>query len=179
MRRTHAFALALPTLTCAVLASGAARGAELVVAGTPEHEGVVVGTGIHPGVQIEGNIGSGFSDLYNVGFGGRLGYTTGPGIYLGGNAEHFIGRDAIGSPHNTLLGGEAGLKIFPTYRLEVRPYAFAGAEIPSNGSTQLAVAPGVVAAYHFGQAFIDVDGRYLVTPSPETFMLLGGAGLGF
>ena len=180
MQRTHRFAFALPALAGALLVfSGAARAAELVVAGTPEHEGVVVGTGIHHGVQIEGNVGSGFSDLYSVGFGGRLGYTMGPGIYLGGNLEHFIGRDAIGSPHNTFAGGEAGLKIFPTYRLEVRPYGFVGAEIPSNGNTQLAVAPGVVAAYHFGQAFVDVDARYVVTPNPQTFMLLGGAGLGF
>jgi hypothetical protein len=147
------------------------------VAGTPEHEGVVVGEGIHPGAQIEGNIGSGFSNVYNVGFGARLGITTGPGIYLGGNLEHFIGRE--GTPHSTFLGGEAGLKIFPTYRLEIRPYVFGGAEIPSNGNTQLAVAPGLVAAYHFGSAFIDVDARYLATPNPPTFMLLGGAGLGF
>jgi hypothetical protein len=38
---------------------------------------------------------------------------------------------------------------------------------------------GAVAAYHFGQGFIDIDGRYLVTPNPPTFMLLGGAGIAF
>ena len=179
MRKTHLVALAHLAVAGGLLVPGAARAAELVVAGTPEHEGVVVGKGIHHGLQLEGNVGSGFSDLYNVGFGGRLGYTVGPGIYLGANAEHFIGRDVIGSPHNTFVGGEAGLKIFPTYRLEARPYAFVGAEIPSNGSNQLAVAPGAVVAYHFGRAFIDLDARYLVRPEPQTFMLLGGVGAGF
>lgn len=181
MRRTHPMALALPALAGALLVSSAAQAAELVVAGAPEHErkGVLIGNDIHPGPQLEANVGTGFSSLYNVGFGGRLGWTVGPGIYLGANAEHFIGSDTVGSPHNTFVGGEAGLKIFPTYRLEARPYAFVGAEIPSTGDKQLAVAPGAVVAYHFGRAFVDVDARYLVTPSPQTFMLLGGAGLGF
>lgn len=179
MRSTQRVALFLPALAAALLVSGGARAAEVVVAGTPEHEGVVVGNGIHHGLQIEGNVGSGFSSLYNVGFGGRLGYTVGPGIYLGANAEHFIGTDTLGAPHNTFVGGEAGLKIFPTYRLEARPYAFVGAEIPSNGDKQLAVAPGAVVAYHFGRAFFDVDARYLLRPDPQTFMLLGGVGAGF
>jgi len=176
MQGTHLFALALPAFAGALLAPCAARAA---VAGTPEQEGIVVGSGIHQGLQLEGNVGTGFNDPYNLGFGGRLGYTTGPGIYLGANAEHFTGSSAASSPQTTLVGGEAGLKIFPTYHLEVRPYAFAGADIPSNANTQFAFAPGAVAAYHFGPAFIDVDGRYFMTPSPTTFMLLGGAGLGF
>lgn len=181
MRRTHLVALALPAFGGALSVSTLARAAEVVVGGTPEHrrEGVIIGKDIRPGLQLEGDVGSGFSSLYNVGFGGRLGYTLGSGIYLGANAEHFIGSDTIGSPHNTFVGGEAGLKIFPTYHLETRPYAFVGAEIPSSGDKQLAVAPGAVVAYHVGRAFVDVDARYLVTPNPQTFMLLGGAGVGF
>jgi hypothetical protein len=177
MRGTHLI-LVLPVVGCAALASSPATAAVVVVAGTPEQEHVVVG-GIHPGAQLEINGGSGFSDTYNVGFGGRLGYTMDSGLYLGGNVEHFVGKDAIGAPHNTLLGGEVGLKLFPHYKWELRPYGFAGAEIPSNGTTQLAVAPGLVAAYHFGQGFVDVDARYLVTPSPQTFMVLGGGGIAF
>jgi hypothetical protein len=179
MRRTHRVALVLPAVAGALLISSSARAAELAVAGTPEHEGVVVGKGIRPGLQLEANAGSGFSDLWNLGAGGRLGFTTGPGVYLGANADHFVGRDVLGSPHSTFVGGEAGLKIFPLYRLETRPYGFVGAEIPSNGSNRLAIAPGVVIAYHFGRAFIDVDGRYLVEPPPQTFMLMGGVGAGF
>jgi hypothetical protein len=180
MQTTHPWALAVGAFACAMLASSAAKAAVVVVAGTPEREGgVVVGSGIHPGAQLEGNFGSGFSDTYNLGFGARLGFTTGSGIYLGGDLEHFIGRDVVGTPHTTFAGGEVGLKIFPTYRLEVRPYGFLGADFPSSGNTQFAAAPGVVAAYHFGPGFIDVDGRYLVTPSPATFMLMGGAGIAF
>jgi hypothetical protein len=179
MPRTHALALALPAVAGAVLISNDAQAAVVVVAGTPEREGVVVGTGIHPGPQIEGNFGSGFSDTLNVGFGARLGFTTPLGMYLGGSLDYFLGRDVVGSPHTTFAGGELGLKVFPTYHFELRPYGFLGADIPSNAGTQLAVAPGVVAAYHFGQGFIDVDGRYLVTPNPMTFMLLGGAGIAF
>jgi hypothetical protein len=125
MRRTHVFALGLPTLGCALLVSSAARAA------------------------------------------------------IGASLEHFSGRDVVGTPHNTLVGGELGLKVFPAYHLELRPYGFVGAEVPSNVSTQLAVAPGVLAAYHFGAGFVDVDGRYLATPNPTAFMLLGGAGIAF
>jgi len=187
MHRTHLFrlatlgAVALPAFACVALASNRAQAATVVVGGIPDAEtpNVVIGSGIHPGAQIEGNFGSGFSDTYNIGFGARLGFTTSQGIYLGGDLEHYIGKDVVGSPHSTFLGGEAGLKIFPTYRLEVRPYAFLGADIPSNGNTAFAFAPGVVGAYHFGAAFVDVDARYLVTPSPSTFMLTGGVGVGF
>jgi hypothetical protein len=181
MRRIWMVTGASLALGCTMLASSAAHAAVVVVApGTPETEqGVVVGSGIHPGTQVEAHAGSGFGDLYNLGIGGRLGYTTSQGIYLGGAVDHFIGRDVIGSPHNTLAGGEAGLKIFPNYRWELRPYGFVGADIPSNGSTQLAIAPGLVGAYHFGQGFVDLDGRVLLTPGPTTFMLFGGGGIGF
>lgn len=180
MQTIHRFVLVLAGCACPLLVASGAHAARLVVAGTPEQEqGIVVGSGVHPGIQAEVNGGSGFSDLYNFGFGGRLGFTTRQGIYLGANADHFVGDSAAGYPHNTLVGGEAGLKIFPHYRWEVRPYAFAGAEIPSTGGKSFALAPGVVGAYHFGRGFVDVDGRYLVTPNPPTFMLLGGAGLAF
>jgi hypothetical protein len=171
--------IALPILALSMLTARASNAAVVVVAGTPEREGPAVGTGIHPGAQLEAHFGSGFSDTYNVGFGARLGFTSDAGIYLGGNLEHTIGRDVVRTPQNTLVAGELGIKLFPSYRIEVRPYGLAGAQIPSNAGTQLAVAPGVVAAYHFGAAFIDVDARYLVTPNPSTFMLMGGAGLGF
>jgi hypothetical protein len=189
MHRTHPFrsarsaaiaAAALPAFACVALASNRAQAATVTVSGTPQNEttNVVIGSGIQPGAQVEGNVGSGFSDTYNIGFGARLGFTTSQGIYLGGNLEHYIGKDVAGSPHNTFLGGEAGLKIFPTYRLEVRPYAFLGAQIPSNAPTSLAFAPGIVGAYHFGSAFVDVDARYIVTPE-SMFTLTGGIGVGF
>ncbi len=180
MREARWFAVALPAMAFALLTPSRAKAAVVVVAGTPEHEdsGVVVG-GLHPGAQLEINGGSGFSDAYNIGFGGRLGFTMESGLYLGGNVEHFVGRDVAGSPHTTFVGGEVGLKLFPSYRWELRPYGFAGAEIPSNGTSQLAIAPGLVAAYHFGQGFVDVDGRYLATPNPTGFMLLGGGGIAF
>lgn len=180
MQTIHRLAFVLAACACPLLASSVARAAKVVVAGEPERErGATVGHGVQPGLQIEGNGGSGFTDQYNVGFGGRLGYTTRQGIYLGADAEHFVGRESAGYPHTTFLGGEAGLKLFPSYRWELRPYGFVGAELPSTGGKQLAVAPGLVGAYHFGRAFIDVDGRYMVTPNPPTFMLMGGAGLGF
>jgi hypothetical protein len=180
MRRGRQLVLALPALAGAMLLARSSGAAVVVAAaGTPEHEGPAIGMGIHPGAQLEGHVGTGFSDVYNVGVGARLGFTTDAGIYLGGNLEHFIGSNTIGTPHNTLVAGELGIKLYPTYRLELRPYGLAGAEIPSNGGTSVAVAPGLVAAYHFGSAFVDVDGRYVVNPAPQTFMLIGGVGLGF
>jgi hypothetical protein len=179
MRKGQLSVLALPVLAGALLVSRSSQAAT-VVAGMPEREGPALGTGIAPGAQLEGHVGTGFNDVYNVGFGARLGFTTDAGIYLGGNLEHFIGSGLPGgTPHNTLVAGELGMKLYPTYRLELRPYGLAGALIPANVNTQLAVAPGLVAAYHFGAAFVDVDGRYVVTPGPQTFMLIGGAGIGF
>lgn len=180
MRKGHLFVLALPVLAGALLISRSSQAATtVVVAGTPEREGPAIGTGIHPGAQLEGHVGSGFNDVYNLGVGARLGFTTDAGIYLGGNLEHYIGSNTVGQPHDTIVAGELGIKLYPTYHLELRPYGLVGANIPSNGGTSLAVAPGLVGAYHFGPAFIDVDGRYMVNPGPQTFMLLGGVGIGF
>lgn len=165
----------------AVLISTAAKADVVIVGGTPrvEERGVVVGRHIAPGPQAEGNIGTGFG-TYGFGYGARLGYTLDNGVYLGGAVEHFNGGDIPGaSPPVTFLGGEVGIKIFPSYRFEVRPYGFLGAELPAGGGSAFAFQPGVVGAYHFGRAFVDVDARYFATPGPSAVAIMGGAGLSF
>jgi hypothetical protein len=84
-----------------------------------------------------------------------------------------------GAPEQTLLGGDVGLKIFPTEHIEIRPYGFAGDAISSAGNKGFAVAPGGLLAYHFGPMYVDADAQYMVTPAPKVFLLMGGAGLGF
>jgi hypothetical protein len=163
---------ALSAVASVALTASAAQAA----VGEPEEHHAVVGD-VQPGTTVEGHAGYGFDPAYDVGFGGRLGYTLRQGIYLGGDATHFVG--AQGAPEQTLVGGDAGLKIFPAQHLEFRPYGFAGAAIPSVGKKAFAFAPGVVAAYHFGRAFVDADAQYMVTPAPNVFQLMGGAGVGF
>jgi hypothetical protein len=164
--------VALSAMASVALAANAARAA----VGEPEEHHAVVGD-VQPGATIEGHAGYGFDPAYDVGYGGRLGYTLKQGIYFGGDVNHFVGTQ--GMPEQTLVGGDAGLKVFPALHLEIRPYGFAGAAIPSAGQKALALAPGVVAAYHFGRAYVDADAQYMATPAPNVFLLMGGAGLGF
>lgn len=133
------------------------------------------------GAQVEANVGTGFSDRYNVGVGARLGFTTDLGLYLGGDIEHFIARDSAGPSHVTFIGAELGMKFFPTLdqRLEIRPYGFAGGAIDPSGNSQLAIHPGVVAAYRFGGAFVSLDGRLLALPGPASVAMMFGAGVVF
>lgn len=181
MRKSVLWLAGAGAIGCAIFASSAAKADVVVIGGTPRTEegGVVLGRGIAPGPQAEGNIGTGFG-TYGLGYGGRLGYTMDNGVYLGGAVEHFQGGDVPGaSGPITFVGGELGLKIFPTYRFEVRPYGFAGAALPSGGGSAFALQPGILGAYHFGRAFVDVDARYFVTPAPTAFAIMGGAGLSF
>ncbi|HEX8790324.1 MAG TPA: hypothetical protein VF765_05180 [Polyangiaceae bacterium] len=168
-------AAALSALSAAASVALAANAAHAAV-GQPEEHHAVVGN-VEPGPTIEAHGAYSFDPTYGMGFGGRLGYTLRQGIYLGGAVNHFVG--AAGAPEQTLLGGDVGLKIFPTENLEIRPYGFAGDAISSAGNKGLAVAPGGLVAYHFGPLFVDADARYMVTPAPKVFLLMGGAGLGF
>lgn len=138
-------------------------------------------------------LGSGFTDTYGFGLGGRFGYTFRNGIYAGANVTHYFGRSvttATGdeSAHATFVGAEGGYKIFPAPAWEIRPYVMLGPAfittvdaVPfrKESVTRFAVQPGLLAAYHFGSAFLSAEAKYHVTPSPAAFTILGGAGLGF
>lgn len=145
---------------------------------------------VTPGVQADVSLGSGFSDTYGLGVDGRVGYAMANGIYVGGAASYFGGRSIQNqSAHAAFIGGELGYKIFPTRdaRWEIRPYVFAGpafvttvSDVPlTESKTSLAVQPGVLGAYHFGDAFLQVDARYFMTPTPTTLAIFAGAGLAF
>lgn len=128
-------------------------------------------------------VGSGLGNRYGLGYGARVGYTMPKGIMLGVDATRYQGQ---ASSSETIVGGEVGLRNFVTPRLEVRPFALVGAAIQSAGNlvgapstTQLALQPGVLAAWHFGRAFVSAEGRLQVTPTPAAASLLGGAGLTF
>jgi len=143
------------------------------------------------GFQASAQLGSGFTDRYGLGLGGRLGYTFLHGVYLGGSISHYFGKTvdtAVGirSEGATFLGGELGYEIFPTYRWEFRPYAFLGPSwittVDPSGSTTttaLAFQPGMLVAYHFGNAYVSAEGKVHVTPEPVALALFAGFGLGF
>jgi hypothetical protein len=144
---------------------------------------------IQPGIEASAGLGSGFADTYGLGFEGRVGYTFKNGIYAGGGAQYYVGQTVNDqTAHAAFVGGEVGYKLYPTARVEVRPYLFGGAAfitqvrsspvsvVPTNG---VAVQPGVTATYHFGDAFIGGDARYMAIPSPNTIAIMANAGLGF
>jgi hypothetical protein len=90
--------------------------------------------------------------------------------------------------HATFVGGEVGYKIFPDRHVEIRPYAFVGpawitqvASVPFEtiSKVDLGVQPGVLAEYHFGDAFVGGDAHYMLLPSPNTLAVLASAGFGF
>jgi hypothetical protein len=147
-----------------------------------------------PGLQAEAGLGTGFSSTYGLGVGGDVGYTWSQGIIAGGALEYFQGQTVNEqSSHAMFIGGEAGYRIFPSRKIEVRPYAFVGPAFITTVSpsanpnqpnvvskTDLAVQPGVKVQYHFGDAFfVGGDAHYMLTPSPNTLALMATAGLVF
>jgi hypothetical protein len=144
---------------------------------------------IQPGIEASVGLGSGFADTYGLGFAGRVGYTFANGVYGGINGQYYGGHTVNDqSAHAEFIGGEVGYKFYPNARVEVRPYLFGGAGfitqvvahpltvVPTSG---IAVQPGVTATYHFGDAFIGGDARYMAIPSPNTIAIMANAGLGF
>jgi len=143
------------------------------------------------GLQASAQVGSGFTDPYGLGLGGRLGYTFLHGAYFGAEVSHYFGptKSTVSGNQSegaTFFGGELGYEIYPSYRWEFRPYAFLGPawitrvnQFGSTTTTDLAFQPGLLLAYHFGNAFISADGKVHVTPEPVAFSLFAGAGFGF
>jgi hypothetical protein len=138
-------------------------------------------------------LGSGFVDTYGLGMGARVGYTFANGIYAGANATHYFGNTVTTltgdvSAHATFVGAEGGYKLFPSTHWEVRPYVFVGpafirtvqqAPFASESVTRFAVQPGLLTAYHFGDAFLTAEAKVHVTPTPNALTVFGGAGMGF
>jgi hypothetical protein len=146
------------------------------------------------GLQASAGLGTGFSSTYGLGVEGDLGYTFQQGIYAGANLQYFQGHSINDrSAHATFVGGEVGYKWFPTDRVEVRPFVFVGPafvttvaaasnpSLPPNvvSNTTVAVQPGVIAQYHFGNAFVGGDAHYMLAPTPNTLALMAMAGLAF
>jgi hypothetical protein len=129
-------------------------------------------------LSAEGLVGSGLGGNYGMAYGGRLGWTFPSGVYLGGDVTHY---DGVGAPSQLLLGGDVGYRIFTSNDFELRPFSLIGAAIPEGGGgrSQFALQPGLLAAYHFGRAFISGEGRLQAMPSPTAASLLAGAGLSF
>jgi hypothetical protein len=50
---------------------------------------------------------------------------------------------------------------------------------PQRSEVVLAFQPGLLAAYHFGAAYVDLEGRAYVEPNPGALALLGGMGVNF
>jgi len=145
------------------------------------------------GIQAEAGLGTGFSSTYGLGFTGAVEYTWSQGIIAGANVQYFMGQTVNDqSSHAMFVGGTVGYRLFPSQRVEVRPYAFVGPAFITTVSptsnpnqpnviskTDLAVQPGVIAQYHFGQAFVGGDVHYMLTPSPNTLAIMANAGLAF
>ncbi len=130
---------------------------------------------VHSGPEISAFVGGG----YGLGVGGRLGHTFPVGLYVGGAFTFYTGDAA-------LLGGEVGFKFFPSRRWELRPYLFAGPAFIRTGEgrfardsnqTVLAIQPGFIGAYHFGDLFVYGDARAYAEPGPQGLALFGGLGV--
>jgi hypothetical protein len=163
-------------------------------AGTAEKVGPAGRAVVRPGIEASAAIGTGFADTYGLGLEGRVGYTFQNGLYAGGAAQHYLGH-AINDQqaHATFVGGEVGYKFFPNDKLEIRPYAFAGPAfitqvapppVPTappwtRSTTNLALQPGILGMYHFGDAFIGGDAHVMLYPEPNTVAVLASGGFGF
>ena len=130
---------------------------------------------VYEGTELAGFIGGG----YGLGVGGRIGYAFYSGVYAGGSFTYY-------SENASFLGAELGYKFFPGYHWELRPYVFAGPAFirigdtgfgRPNADTVLAVQPGILAAYRFGQAFVFGELRAYMTPNPGALAGFGGMGI--
>ncbi len=145
--------------------------------------------GVREGLEGGIGLGTGFSGTYGVGMEARVGYTFRQGVYAGGALQYYAGHSVNSqSAHATFLGGELGYKVFTSRRFEIRPYVFIGPSFITqvqdnpffvNSSTSVAVQPSVLLMYHFGNAFVGADTRWLVTPSPATLAVMASGGIGF
>lgn len=134
-------------------------------------------------VSAEAFGGSGIGSRFDAAYGARVGYTTPQNIYLGAEGIRYQGQ--AGSSE-LLIGGDIGMRFFPTQRLEVRPFALVGAAIEragdlpqGNSGTSFALQPGLLTAYHLGPAYLGAEGRVQVAPTPAAASLLGTVGLTF
>jgi len=168
--------LALATTIAAMSATSLAFADTYVVR---ERAEVVHTDDYHPnqGVEVEGYAGAG----YGIGAGARLGTTVVPDVYLGGAFTYYTGNAVF-------LGGELGYKFWPGRRWELRPYLFMGPAFarvsdegfgrrPGQSEVLLAFQPGFIGAYHFGPAYLAMEGRAYVAPNPGALVLLGGVGV--
>jgi hypothetical protein len=140
-----------------------------------------------PGWEVGAQAGAGIG----FGIGARAGYSFVPGIYVGGSFTHYFGSsiDTINgkeSESQNIIAGEIGYKIYPSPRVELRPFILTGAgsfeELNTQGAVEanwkFTLDPAFLAAYHIGNFFISAEGRLQVAPSPAHFAVLGGIGLG-
>jgi hypothetical protein len=203
--RHHAI---LATLTAAIGLPVTAGAAVPSINAPPSGPGTETGTRgagqeIQRGFETGAQIGAGFTDTYGLGLGARIGYniplsgaihTAIPlGLYLGGNFTYYFGHNVTTatedqSAHALFFGGEGGVKVFPAPHVEVRPYVFLGPAFTkqvndnpfsTESKTRFGVQPGVLGAYHFGNAFLTAEAKWYITPDPGAFTLMGGAGWGF
>jgi hypothetical protein len=136
-------------------------------------------------ISAEGMVGSGIDARHGLAIGARLGHTTDSGLYLGASATRFQ-TERSSSASTLLLGGDIGAQLGRSLNFEVRPYAFVGASFSRPGElsaepnrTELAFAPGLVIAPHFGPFYVVGEGRLQILPSPVAVSFLGGAGFTF
>ncbi len=146
---------------------------------------------VHPGMEASVGLGTGFADTYGLGIQGRVGYTFHNGVYLGGAGQYFLGHSINDQQaHAAFIGGEAGYKFFPVSELEIRPYAFLGpsfitqvsnnpAPVSSFSRADLALQPGILGTYHFGDAFVGGDAHVMLFPAPNTVAVMATGGMGF
>ena len=142
---------------------------------------------VSPGWEAQFQFGGGIG----FGIGGKAGYSFVPGLYLGAFATHFFGPsvntiDGESHESQTIFGGDVAYKFFPAPAIELRPFVLAGAGVfkqlqelgQVETNTKFVLAPGFLAAYHFGNAFVSAEGRLELTPTPVRVAILAGLGLG-
>jgi hypothetical protein len=132
---------------------------------------------VEPGWDVNGYIGGGIG----WSLGARVGYTLDYGIYLGADYTHFWGSSVptVNGEQRTsrnLLAADVGYKMFFfTKAFEVRPFVMLGADFHNDfhedtltvsSETGFLVAPAILAAYHFGPAYISGEFRVMITPTP-------------
>lgn len=159
--------------------------------------------GVKPPISVAVSLGWGTDfestfdyNYYGFGFGVRGGYTLGFGLYLGAQAQYFLGGSgtvANASGNEILLGVDIGYDIHVAPVI-IRPALGLGAAVNPHQSdidvdksasvtdVDIYVAPGASVAYPIRNFFVGADLRFVdifATDSVEAITIMAIAGMNF
>ncbi len=141
-----------------------------------------------------GALNYGFNNnTYKLGFGGRAGYTMDNKIYLGGNADYFLGTSSSSGSFSSsssifIVNADVGYEMELAGGFIVTPVlgfgfgfrrsssSFSG---QSSSTPNFSISPGVNAMYPLGEFKIGIDAQYHIVSNANALAMGATVGMDF